>query len=114
MLKGQAPFIFGDGQQTRDLVYVQDVARANLLALTRGNNELYNVGTGKETTIIELLAFIQKIMGKSDSPRFVAARPGDIRRSVFSIDKIKRDLGWEPSISLERGLLSTIESLRGK
>ncbi len=100
--------IFGTGQQTRDFIYVQDVAEATILMLNQGNNQIYNVGTGKETSINTLFGMINILLNKSSLSTYLKPKSGDIQRSVFSIEKIKKEIGWQPKVELEEGLIKTI------
>lgn len=107
------PFtIFGDGTTTRDFVYVQDVVEANILALTKGDNQLFNVGTGVETSVNDIFQKMTAIIGKNIIPQYIPPRAGDIKRSVFNIEKIKKELGWMPRVSLEEGLTHTMNALQ--
>ncbi len=101
--------IFGNGQQTRDFIYVQDVAEATILMLNQGNNQVYNVGTGKETSINTLFGMVKTFLKKSSDPTYLKPKSGDIQRSVFSIEKIKKETGWQPKVELEEGLIKTID-----
>ncbi|CAB49227.1 SDR family oxidoreductase [Pyrococcus abyssi] len=107
-LRGEPLVIFGDGKQSRDFVYVKDVVEANILVAEkrRAEGETFNVGTGRETTIIELAMKIIELSSTSSQILFSKPRPGDIRRSVADIEKIKK-LGFKPRYSLEEGLLET-------
>ena len=100
--------IFGDGKQTRDFIYVKDVVKALLIAEekeeTAGN--VYNVGTGKETSLLDLLETLRKIAGKIPHLRFLPPREGDIRHSVANISRLKT-LGFKPKYSLKEGLERT-------
>jgi len=109
MLKGERPIIFGDGKQTRDFVYVKDVAKANLLALKRGDNEVVNISTNKPTSINELVEIMNKIMNTSLKPIYTEPRKGDIIHSYLDNKKALEVLGWTPEYSLEEGLKETIE-----
>lgn len=113
MLKGERPIIFGDGNQTRDFVYVKDVAKANLLALERGDNEVVNISTGKPTSINELVEMMNKIMNTSLEPIYTEPRKGDIVHSYLDNKKALDVLGWKPEYSLEEGLKETIEYYKG-
>jgi nucleoside-diphosphate-sugar epimerase len=107
LLNNRHPKIFGDGEQTRDFVFVEDVVSANLLALTKQDaiGEIFNVATGKAITINKLLQILQKIMAKENlKPVFDEPRGGDIRHSYASIEKARLLLGYKPVFSLERGL----------
>ncbi len=99
--------IDGDGRQTRDFIYVDDLCRAILLALEKdARGEVLQIATGVETSILELAALLQEVVGVAD---IVHGKPrqGDIRRNYSSISKIKRLLGWEPTTALIRGLHET-------
>ncbi len=104
LLKGVAPEIHWDGEQTRDFVYVGDCARANLLALTGGDGQAYNVGTGVGTSINELFSTLMRVAGREIQPRRGPRRPGDARDSYLDCTKIARDLGWRAEVGLHEGL----------
>ncbi|NTV23914.1 MAG: NAD-dependent epimerase/dehydratase family protein [Nanoarchaeota archaeon] len=108
LLQGKECSIFGDGKQTRDYVYVKDVVAANILAIEKGDNEAFNIGTGKETTVNELFAMLAKVTGKSVKPSYQPARPGELLRSCLETSKAKKLLGWKPAYSLEEGLKETV------
>jgi len=114
MLKGERPTIYGDGEQTRDFVYVADVVRANILAMENEKikSGVFNIATGKETSINELVKTINEILGKNIEPIYEGERPGDIKRSVADITKAKRKLGYRPEYNLKIGLEKTIEWYR--
>lgn len=113
LLQGQTPVIYGDGEQTRDFVYVRDVARANLLALERGGGHILNVSGQKETTINRLFEILSEETGYKGRPRYEAERPGEIRRSVLANRKAKEVLGWEPQVDLVTGLRQTVMAAAG-
>jgi len=110
-LKNEPLVIFGDGTQTRDFVFVKDVARANTIALESKETGIFNVGTGKETSINELAEIIIKLTKSKSKIIHTYPRPGDIRRSVADISKIRNKLKWTPEIDLLRGLKETIRYL---
>ncbi len=112
LLIGETPKIFGDGAQTRDYVFVGDVARASLAAAERVGG-IYNIGTGRETSVVELLELCQRIAETSVEPTFMPARSGEIQRSVLDISRAVDELGWRPEYSLEDGLRETYEFFRG-
>ena len=106
--------VFGDGSQTRDYVFVKDVARANFAAATRdlpapGRLDAlgFNIGTGIETSVIELAETLQKSAGSSVAVNLAPARPGEQQRSAVSIEKAQRVLGWQPQVGLHDGLEET-------
>lgn len=109
ILNGLQPVINGDGRQTRDYVYVGDVARANLLALEKKVEGEFNVGTAKETSVNELFAKIVKILGKPVKEIHGPVKSGEQKRSCLSYEKIKKVLGWQPRIVLDEGLELTIK-----
>jgi UDP-glucose 4-epimerase len=109
---GEETLIFGDGEQTRDFVYVADVVRAVLASVGREGG-LYNVGTGVETSVNRLHELCGLVSGSVARPRHEAPRPGDARRSVLDVSRIGRDLGWRPEVSLEEGLRRTWEWMEG-
>jgi UDP-glucose 4-epimerase len=114
MLKGERPIIFGDGNQTRDFVYVKDVAKANLLALEKGDSEVVNISTNKATSINKLVELMNEIMNTSLEPIYAEPRKGDIVHSYLDNKKALEVLGWKPEYSLEDGLRETIEYYRVK
>jgi UDP-glucose 4-epimerase len=110
MANGEDTTIYGDGEQTRDFVYVGDVVSAVLAAAEHGGG-VYNVGTGIETSVNELHAACARVAGSGGAPRYEPARPGDIRRSVIDSSRAAQELGWRPEHSLEDGLRATWEEL---
>jgi UDP-glucose 4-epimerase len=112
LLGNEAPKVFGDGAQTRDYVYVGDIARATLAAAGRDGG-VYNVGTGRETSVVELLDLCQRIAGTRFDATFMPSRPGEIQRSVLDPSRAVDELGWRPEHSLEDGLRETYEFFRG-
>ena len=102
--QGLPPIIYGDGKQTRDFVHVKDVVDFMEIALKRGENgEAYNVGTGREISILELARIIMDIAGINDKPIFDRPRKGDIKRSCANISKAKK-LGFVPKTNLRKDL----------
>jgi UDP-glucose 4-epimerase len=111
-LKGESLVIYGDGEQTRDFIYVKDVVRANILAMKRGEG-VYNIASGKETSIHELAELVTKLTGLAANPIYEEEREGDIRHSAAEITKA-REIGFFPIYSLEEGLKETIQYWREK
>ena len=107
-LNNQPLTILGDGNQTRDFIFVKDVARANVIALTNGDNEIINIGTQKETSVQNILNELSEITGRDIVPVFLEERSGDIKNSCLANEKAKTVLGWEPSYSFAGGLNMTI------
>lgn len=108
MLAGHTPCIYGDGNQTRDYVYVGDVVEANIKGLTTKESRVFNVGTGVETTVNTLFDELARLTEFDQKPDYAAARPGEQQRSVLSFDKIKKELDWVPGVSLKEGLENTV------
>jgi UDP-glucose 4-epimerase len=104
--EGGTPRIYGDGSQGRDYVFVADVVRAMLAALEQ-NGGVFNVGTGVETSVVELYDAIQRASGVAREPAFADARLGELQRSVLDIALAARELGWRPEHSLDDGLART-------
>jgi len=105
LLTGQAPIINGDGEQTRDYTFVEDVALANLRALERPDvTGAVNVCTGVETTVNQLYAALVAASGAKVPAQYAPARPGEQRRSCLDPAHAERALGWKPSVTLAEGL----------
>jgi len=111
-LKGEEAKINGSGEQTRDYVFVGDVVKANLLTLNDGANDIYNIGTGKETDVNELFKMLNKIVGKGQEDKHGPPAPGEQMRSVITSDKIFKKFNWRPSTPLNEGLKKTVEYFR--
>ncbi len=112
LLRGEVPVIFGDGLQTRDYVYVEDVVEANRLALQEKAMGIYNIGTGVETNVVQVYWTLAKILGIDRGAHHESGRLGEQRRSVISSEKFSRELGWKPQYSLEEGFKKTVEFFR--
>ena len=105
--------IDGDGKQTRDLVYVEDLCRAILLALESSYaGEVFQIATGVETSILELAVLVQEVVGRDVGIRQGPPRQGDIRQNYSGIAKARKLLGWEPRVGLSAGLRATWEWYR--
>ena len=100
------PRIFGDGTQTRDFVYVRDVTAATIAALD-ADGGVFNVGTGVETSVVELYDAVRRVTGVNREAQQADPRPGEILRSVLDVSRANRDLGWRPQHDLEGGLAET-------
>ena len=109
LLKNEAPFIFGDGEQTRDFIYVKDVAEANILAISNGDNEIMNISSNKATTVKELFRVMRDIAGKNVEVIYKEARKGDIAHSYLDNGKAEKKLGWKPRFKLEDGIRETVQ-----
>ena len=116
LLKGDRPVIFGDGEQTRDFVFAEDVVRANLLALDYLKDDsgglgplVMNIGTGKERSVNELFSVLATFLSSAPEPIYAPPKPGEQRRSAIDPSYAKRILGWEPLVPLEEGLRKTCD-----
>jgi len=109
LLRGEPPRINGDGKQTRDYVFIEDLVRANLKALDTSFVGPINIGTGHETDVVTLAARLIELSGKKVQPVHGPAKPGEQRRSVIDPSLAKRELGWEPRVQLDQGLARTYE-----
>jgi len=103
------PIINGDGKQTRDFVYVEDVAMANIIAIEKNIDGIFNIGTGKETDVNTLYDSIATHLGVYSDKRYVDSQKGEQHRSVIDITLAKEILRWEPKFSLKNGLTKTID-----
>jgi len=111
-LAGQQPLINGDGLQTRDFVYVGDIVAANLKALDYPQAGIFNIGTGRETTILAIYLELQKLAASPQGPVHGPAKPGEQRRSSLNAALAGDKLAWQPTVSLEEGLGRTWAAFR--
>jgi UDP-glucose 4-epimerase len=114
LLAGTPCTIFGDGGNTRDYVYVGDVARANLLAAERGLDGPLNIGTGVETDVKRIHALLAQAAGVRAAPEHGPARLGEQRRSCLDASLAGRAIGWRPEVSIEVGLGRTLDWFRSR
>ncbi len=112
ILLGKPVRIDWDGEQQKDYVYVGDVARANLLALTRGDGEAFCIATGKGTSVNALYRSLTEIIGHEVEIVHAPKRPGDVYLTYFDCSKAREQLGWEAEVPLEEGLRRTVEYFR--
>ena len=114
MIDGQRPVIHGDGEQSRDFTYVDNVVAANLAAATtpQAAGEIYNIGTGRAVTVNELVAALGAILGTDMVPEHGPGRTGDVRVSVADITRARQHLGYEPQVDFEAGLRHTVDWMR--
>lgn len=111
LLHGRPPTIFGDGEQSRDFTYIENVVQANLLAMSAEHlhGEAINIACGERTSLNQLLSVLKKILGSKLSPVFEEPRQGDVRHSLADIRKGKEILSYEPNVGIEIGLKKTVE-----
>jgi len=110
-LQGSPPIIFGDGEQSRDFTYIENVVQANLLAMSAGHlhGEAINIACGERTSLNQLVNALRKILGSKVSPIYEEPRKGDVRHSLADIRKGKKIMNYEPKVGLELGLKKTAE-----
>jgi len=111
MLNNQRPTIFGDGNQTRDYTFVSDIVEANIFALTKGDNTIYNIGAGIEISVQQIFNSLRAILNKDakEQPIYGDERIGEIQRVCLNATKVKRELGWIPKTDFHHGLKRTVE-----
>ena len=114
ILKDEQPPIHGDGKQTRDFTYVENVVQANLKAVTAKGAvaEVFNVACGKAYSVLDIVTYVNKILKKSIKPKLGPIRPGDVKDTLADISKAKRILGFDPKIGFEEGLQKTVDYFR--
>jgi nucleoside-diphosphate-sugar epimerase len=113
MLAGERPTIYGDGKQSRDFTYVDNVVRANRLAAASDcNGEVLNVGCGDNVTVNALVDHLNDILGTDIDPEYDDPRPGDVRHSHADVSTARELVGYEPEVGFREGLERTVESLR--
>jgi UDP-glucose 4-epimerase len=103
-LAGRQPTIYGDGTQTRDYVYVGDAVRAFLAAGDNGRPGTWNIGSGVEVSVLDLVALITDVAGRAMRPGFAAPRPGELHRSAVAVDRAASELGWRAATPLGEGV----------
>ena len=117
VLSSRAPIIYGDGRQSRDFTFVKDVVQANLAAVsasTEACGAAYNIGRGDRTTVVELLATIQGLLGSSIEARFEDPRPGDVKHSSADTSAAQKMLGFAASTDLKTGLELSMDSYKNR
>jgi UDP-glucose 4-epimerase len=117
MAAGQRPTIFGDGRHTRDFTYVANAVAANLAALRAERplgGEVYNVGTGRRISLLDLVAALNRVLGTQLEPEFQPARAGDVLHSQASLERIEAALGYRPLVDFEDGLRRTLAASPGR
>jgi UDP-glucose 4-epimerase len=113
LIQGLVPQITGDGGQTRDFTYVADIAAANIAALTTTFQGSLNIGTGRATSVSEVVGTLAKTAGFSGAPAHIEARPGEVRSNFLDPSRASKHLGWQASVTLAEGLATTYRSFAG-
>jgi UDP-glucose 4-epimerase len=112
MLAGKSVIVDGTGEQARDMLYIGDVATANLAALERGSGGTFHISSGIAVTVNDLYRKLALMTGYSDFPHYGPGRKGDVYRIALDNSRALRDLGWEPQVDLEEGLSLTVDYFR--
>lgn len=114
LLGGRRPQIFGDGEQSRDFTFIDNVVEANIAACTsgEGDGQAINIACGERYTLLTLLEVMSRLLGVRGEPEFLPPRPGDVRHSQASIERASRELGFSPRVGFEEGLKRTVEYFR--
>ena len=115
ILKGQPPTIYGDGEQSRDFTYIDNVVEANLLAARAKKTEgdVINTATGSAITINEVVDMVNELTGKDIRPVHTSPRPGDVKHSLADISLAKKTIGYQPTVTFKEGLAKSIDWYRG-
>jgi UDP-glucose 4-epimerase len=114
LLQGAPCTIYGDGQQTRDFVYVDDVVDAFARAAERGSGLIVNIGTGRETSVNDLYTTMASVAGAAGAPEYATARPGELARSALDPGRAAIHLGWKPWTDLPAGTAAVLEWFRSR
>jgi|WetSurMetagenome_2_1015567.scaffolds.fasta_scaffold08851_2 UDP-glucose 4-epimerase len=109
MNRGQPVTIYGTGKQERDFLYVQDIVRANLAVISNGGGKIYNLSSGGSISINDLFEKMKKIARYRKDPIYEPARSGEVFKIYLSTDRIEKESGWKPQISLDEGLTATLK-----
>jgi UDP-glucose 4-epimerase len=116
LLQDRPPIIFGDGEQSRDFTFIENVVQANLLAMSaeRLHGEAMNIACGKRISLNQLLKILKKILGSKLAPTYQEPRKGDVRHSLADIRKSKKFINYMPKVGIEEGLKKTVEFFKGQ
>lgn len=111
LLAGRKPTVYGDGHQSRDFTYIDNVVHGNLLAADAPQvaGRVFNVANGRQTSLLELISTLNRLLGTDVQPNFAPPRAGDVRESLADISRARRDLKYEPQVDFEDGLRRSIE-----
>ena len=109
MLNGKTPQIFGDGEQLRDYIFIDDIVSANLIAMEKGDNDIFNIGSGIGTSVNEIYQQLKEILNFPHDPVYAPPRTGEINRIYLDAAKAKKILGWECRVSFREGLSKTVD-----
>lgn len=110
-IKGEQPEVHGDGLQSRDFTYIQNVVQANILAVTAKevSGKVFNIACGEKWSLMDILSELSKIFGKTIQPRFTSSRPGDVRHTLADLTQPQSHLGYQVEVRFKKGLKKTVE-----
>jgi UDP-glucose 4-epimerase len=111
LIAGEKPTVYGDGLQTRDYVYVGDVVAANLAAAESDASGAFNIGTGRESSVLDIVEALAQISGREFQAELAPERPGEVRHIAIDYTRAREELGWEPKVDLRNGLERTLASV---
>ncbi|MBI4202502.1 MAG: NAD-dependent epimerase/dehydratase family protein [Chloroflexi bacterium] len=111
MLQGRQPVIYGSGEQERDFVYISDAVEANVLAIQRSADGVYNIGSGEGTSVNRIFTHLKGILSYREEPRYEPVRLADVLKVRLDCSRARRELAWRPTVALEEGLKHTVEYL---
>ena len=116
LLQGSPPTIYGDGEQSRDFTFIENVVQANLLAMSAAHlhGEAINIACGKRISLNQLLSVLKEILGSKQSPRYQEMRKGDVKHSLADIRRGKEIINYEPTVGIEAGLRKTVDFFKGQ
>lgn len=112
LLEGEQATIFGDGTKTRDYTYISDVVESNILSLKKGDNQILNIGMGKEASDQEIYDGVARVLDSQAKPKYASVRPGEINHICLDAHKAAEELNWAPKVSFEDGLKMTVDYLK--
>jgi UDP-glucose 4-epimerase len=112
MLRGDRPTIYGDGSKTRDYTFIEDIVRANLALLEKGDGEILNLGWGKPVSDFQIFELVRKAAGYSNSPQYAPVRNGEVAHIALNAGRAKAVSGWVPKVSIEDGIMRTVEFIK--
>jgi UDP-glucose 4-epimerase len=112
MLRGEQPTIFGDGSKTRDYVFIDDIVRANVALLEKGDGATLNLGSGQPTSDYQIFDLVRSAAQYRGDPKYAPVRPGEVAHIALDAERARAVLGWAPQISIQEGIARTVESIR--
>jgi UDP-glucose 4-epimerase len=112
MLRGDRPTIYGDGSKTRDYAFIDDIVRANLVLLEKGDGEVLNLGWGVPVSDFQIFELVREATGYSGTPQYAPVRKGEVEHIALDAARARRIAGWVPQVSLQDGITRTVDFIR--